>query len=309
MHNRAFTDSDDVRTALEIAGFGPGDVMLWCARPDVQRAGLCVCGVAEPRTRKTMMMETQMTTMTTTPTTPSGSPSGSPTKQAGGAPALRAKKQPARKQGPGGAGKRAKKGDTVATAAAVAALEADFRRGAARFDEVNGRYLEAKRVYEVLRADKNAAARDQQKLERSIKKAKEAHAAAERYAATEGKRAELLARFAQERAALQKAQEAELAELAKLSGATPAAPARASSPVMMVQDGPEPETDSDSDTGSDTDSGSGSVGGLEARRAVCSDSDDDEMVCEQCGCPEGDDVTFRIERASGICDTCLEEEA
>lgn len=39
-----------------------------------------------------------------------------------------------------------------------------------------------------------------------------------------------------------------------------------------------------------------------------SDSDESETVCYQCGEPEGGEVTFSVERASGICDHCLRED-
>lgn len=38
------------------------------------------------------------------------------------------------------------------------------------------------------------------------------------------------------------------------------------------------------------------------------DSDSSETVCFQCGEPEGEGTTFQIERASGICDDCLQED-
>lgn len=38
------------------------------------------------------------------------------------------------------------------------------------------------------------------------------------------------------------------------------------------------------------------------------DSDGSETVCFQCGEPEGEGTTFQIERASGICDDCLQED-
>jgi hypothetical protein len=39
-----------------------------------------------------------------------------------------------------------------------------------------------------------------------------------------------------------------------------------------------------------------------------SDESETETVCYQCGEPEGEGTTFQIERASGICDDCLQEE-
>lgn len=39
-----------------------------------------------------------------------------------------------------------------------------------------------------------------------------------------------------------------------------------------------------------------------------SDESEPETVCYQCGEPEGGKVTFSVERASGICDDCLQED-